>query len=255
MSEADLRDGLRAAVGDEPPLDFDADALIRRAQDARRRRRALVAVAVATLALTGTVLSLPGVLDRRDAVDAAAGPVLTTTASPAASAPRPPVVVTPAPTRAEDGSTALLSEYLRLRFGQVVPHAKVLTTGFDQARDGAPGFFTGTVRFIDGEGVADVAVRLVAPAVGMTVEAFCADVVCGEPQPRPDGSRLTTSATTDLGAKLRSRTAVHFRQDGSVVQFTAYDRDPGGDGRLRTEVALTIDQLVELATDPKLIAP
>jgi len=92
MSEAELRESLRAAVADEPPLNFDPDALIARAETFRRRRRALVAVGVATFALIGTVLALPGVLaPPRETVDAAR--VLTTTVQPS---PTPSVESVPA---------------------------------------------------------------------------------------------------------------------------------------------------------------
>ena len=48
----------------------------------------------------------------------------------------------------------------------------------------------------------------------------------------------------------------HFRVDGSVVEVTGYGYEPTADGEPgRAEVALTYDQLVALATDPKLRTP
>ena len=43
MSEQEIREGMLLAVWDEPPLDFDPDTLIRRVEQKKSRRRALVA--------------------------------------------------------------------------------------------------------------------------------------------------------------------------------------------------------------------
>ena len=46
MSEQEIREGMLLAVWDEPPLDFDPDVLIKRVEQKKSRRRALVAVGV-----------------------------------------------------------------------------------------------------------------------------------------------------------------------------------------------------------------
>jgi hypothetical protein len=49
--------------------------------------------------------------------------------------------------------------------------------------------------------------------------------------------------------------ALHYRTDGTVVWFSAYDYDPiwdGDEGPDRDEVALSFEQLSALATDPEL---
>ncbi|NUT52491.1 MAG: hypothetical protein HOV94_35165 [Saccharothrix sp.] len=262
MSEAELREGLRAAVGDEPPLDFDPDALIRRAQQARRRRRALVAVAVATLALTGSVLSLPGVFERRPGLDAADGSVLTTTANPAPS-PQPSAWVAPPPavtpystdqrSLAAPGARTYLAAYLGTRFAQVVPGVKVVEAQFPESA-AEPGHHIGWVTFVDGEGTSQVVVRLDPPPLPTTPDAFCADSGCGTPVRRADGSYLASSAAPAKtgDGRFAGYTVVHFRPDGSVVQVTGYNYDPTTGAGLRPRVAVTVDQLVELATDPKL---
>lgn len=263
MSEADLREGLRAAVGDEPPLDFDADELIRRGRHVRRRRRALVAVAVATLALTGTVLALPGVLEQRRGVDAASGSVLTTTASPALSPrsePLPttlPTTVAPATTApvSTTGAKSFLSGYLTGRFAEVVPGSKVTAVQVSEVLDADPVHFSAIVQFIDRVGPSGALVRLTAPSARDPFDRFCDEVDCDEPQRRADGTRLATGATGDPATKVVvSRAVVHQRADGSVVQVTAYRYDPGRGSEL-PEVALTVDQLVRLATDPNLAVP
>jgi hypothetical protein len=62
MSEQDVRDGLWAAVSGEPPLSFDPDALMARADRDLRRRRALVGVGVATTAVAVAAVAVPTVL-------------------------------------------------------------------------------------------------------------------------------------------------------------------------------------------------
>ncbi|MFD1148244.1 hypothetical protein [Saccharothrix hoggarensis] len=261
MSEADLREGLRAAVGDEPPLDFDPDELIRRAEHLRRRRRALVAVGVATLALTGTVLSLPGVLDRRPAgIDAAEAPVLTTAVSPPPAAVPPPQTVAPqtvAPRTTvttpviTDASTRYLTDYLTKRFPDVVPGVKVVGVDFtDTHKQARAGYLTGLVRFVDGAGSSAVAVQLSVPPARVTRDQFCATVVCDEPRREADGSHLEFATSTDPESKMTTHTVAHFRADGSVVQVSGYNHDPTRVGAPRAEVALAPEQMARLATDP-----
>ncbi|ROP39554.1 hypothetical protein [Saccharothrix texasensis] len=263
MSEADLREGLRAAVGDEPPLDFDADELIRRAQHVRRRRRALVAVAVATLALTGTVLALPGVLDQRRAVDAAGGPVLTTTGAattrtpvPAQASTSPPALIRPPATAGTAKSHVPL--YLSKKFVEVAPYAKVVsadTTG------SPPEQLYAWLSFVDGVGASRVLVRLVPSSSGVTRGEYCAEAGCEEPVLRADGSYVTstwrTTAVPDpQGADPQGvmHTVSHFRVDGSVVEATGFGYEPPAGGEAREQVALGYEQLVSLATDPDLAA-
>ncbi|GAB2996774.1 hypothetical protein [Saccharothrix stipae] len=269
MSEAELREGLRAAVGDEPPLRFDADELIQRARHVRKRRRALVAVAVVTLALTGTVLSLPGLFEPRPGLDAASGHVLTTTpASSAAPAPSPtssavpqdPVPEQPAtteqradvPPKLAAGAGTRLSVYLTQRFAEVVPDVKVQGTEFVDV-DKQPGYLTGWVSFVDRFGSSQVLVRLTTPPSRVTRDEFCTEIGCDEAVRRQDGTYLLYALpTTASNRKLVTHTVAHLRADGSAVQVSGYNFDPTTGSVVRAEVALTVDQLVALATDPKL---
>lgn len=259
MSEADLREGLRAAVGDEPPLHFDPDELIQRAQHERKRRRALVAVALVTVALTGSALALPGVLERRAAVDAASGQVLTTTVSPEPSPRAEPLPTTVPPsttvTRSAAGVTSFLSGYLTGRFAEVVPGSKVTAVQVNEVLDADPVHFSAIVRFIDGIGTSGAVVRLIAPSGREPFDRFCAEFECVEAQRHRDGTRLATGSTVNQTATAEvSRAVANQRADGSVVQVTAYGYDPGPGSELG-DVALTVDQLVRLATDPNLALP
>ncbi|MFT7835072.1 hypothetical protein Q5530_02845 [Saccharothrix sp. BKS2] len=263
MSEAELREGLRAAVGDEPPLHFDPDELIRRGRHERKRRRALIAVGVATLALTGTVLSLPGLLAARPGagppgIDAAAAPVLTTTAEPAVTAPTPaPLSASQAPppvTRLAAASPAdlrLLADYASQRVVGVVPTAKVLRAEFAGPRDQErPGYVTGYVQFVDEQGVSRVTAQLSAPPLLVTRKRFCADFECAEARTLTDGSHLEFATLVEPDGRRVTYSVAHFRTDGSVVQMSAYNNDPVDGSRVRGTVSLNGDQLAKLATDP-----
>ncbi|GAA1269159.1 hypothetical protein [Saccharothrix xinjiangensis] len=264
MSEGELREGLRAAVGDEPPLRFDPDELIRRGRHERKRRRALVAVGVATLALTGTVLSLPGLLGLRSGdgppgFDAAAPPVLTTTVAPPVltTTAAPPVDTTPEPTSSPRGiaDAKLLGAYASQRLLTIAPEVKVLRAEFTEpgARDRS-GHVTGFVQFVDREGVTRVTAQLSAPSMRVTRERFCAGATCSEPHRLNDGSHLESAAVVDPKGKLITHSVAHFRLDGSVVQVSAYNFDPVDGGGVRRTVSLDNDQLAKLATDPGLVA-
>jgi hypothetical protein len=62
VSEQELREGLRVAVLDEPPLAIDPDALMARAHRETARRRALVGAGVATTAVAVAAVAVPTVL-------------------------------------------------------------------------------------------------------------------------------------------------------------------------------------------------
>lgn len=62
MSEKELRDGLRDAVADEPPLAFDPDALMERARKEVKRRRALFGAGLATAAVAVAAVAVPTML-------------------------------------------------------------------------------------------------------------------------------------------------------------------------------------------------
>jgi len=71
-----------------------------------------------------------------------------------------------------------------------------------------------------------------------------------------DGSLVLDKLTERQGDRIyHIQSVLHYRTDGTVVWISAYDYDPifdGSEGPPRDEVALTIEQLTELATDPAL---
>ncbi|MBB5954540.1 hypothetical protein FHS29_001110 [Saccharothrix tamanrassetensis] len=245
MSEAELRESLRAAVVDEPPLNFDADALIQRAKMVRKRRRALVAVAVATVALTASVLSLPGALSSSRGggqVDALVPVLTTTTPTPVAEA------------KVEDRAE-YLAAYLEERFEQVVPDVAEVRAEFTDTRlKKAAGYVTGFVYFVDREGSSGISVQLSRPPMLVTRDEFCAGVKCDAPRYQEDGSYLEFATSSVSGHDMITYSVAHFRADGSVVQVSGYNYDPAKGGKIRDEVPISVDQMVSLATDPNLAA-
>ncbi|MEU7526219.1 hypothetical protein AB0A74_10825 [Saccharothrix sp. NPDC042600] len=244
MSEAELRESLHAAVADEPPLNFDPDLLIARAETFRRRRRALVAVGVATFALIGTVLALPGVLaPPRGSVDAAR--VLTTTARPE---PSPSVVSAPAPVSVEEG-VEHLSGYLTKRVTEVVPTTVDVKVDFSDTRKLTRGHVTGYVFLSGKRGTTSLTVEFIGPPVVVTRAAFCAPAQCDPSRIQPDGSRVEVASSVAPERELFTHMVAHFRLDGTVVVITGHDYDRSG---AEPVAPITPDQLIALATDPVL---
>jgi hypothetical protein len=98
-----------------------------------------------------------------------------------------------------------------------------------------------------------VLVRLTVPPSQVTRDGFCTEIGCHADVRRQDGSHLLYALpTTASNRKLVTHTVVHLRADGSAVQVSGYNFDPTTGSAVRAEVALTVDQLEALATDPKL---
>ncbi|HEV2783411.1 MAG TPA: hypothetical protein VGX25_28845 [Actinophytocola sp.] len=90
MSEQELREGLRAALVDEPALSFDPDMLITRARRESARRRTLVAAGVATTAVAVAAVAVPTIIGVPRAVGPAGpGPDDPVPATPCATVPKP----------------------------------------------------------------------------------------------------------------------------------------------------------------------
>ncbi|MER7083113.1 hypothetical protein SAMN02982929_05415 [Saccharopolyspora kobensis] len=66
MSEELLRESLRAAVADEPPLGVDPDAVAAEGRRRQRRRRAVIGAAVATLIVAAGAVAVPGTIGQQD---------------------------------------------------------------------------------------------------------------------------------------------------------------------------------------------
>ncbi len=241
MSEAELRERLRDAVADEPPLDFDPDALICRAQTVRRRRWTLAAAGVATAALTASVLLLPGALTPRETSDALSESVLTTT--PSAVAPT---------TYRTKATLPPLADYITKRFEEVVPGVAGVRTEFLDvgAPKPAPGYLIANVYFTDRVGSGVVEVRFVGSDLVPDAKVLCSKYKCDAMWEQEDGSVVEYAMGNSADPGMVVYTVAHFRTDGSVVEVVARNSDASSPGRLRPGLPVTPVQMVELVTDP-----
>jgi hypothetical protein len=276
VSEQDLRDCMQQAVWDEPPLDFDPDTFMARAEQLTRRRRALMSVGVATALIIATVATLPAFLTSgRNRVDSATGVSTTSSASAPSSLnfPWPPSGVKRKNHTYADDQPYLASMWAIFLSpalqGQGADPSSIGTWSPDfqpsaYARDGGVNdILMGAVDYTGPTGFAQLNITLAGPGGwGPSPEEMCRNL----PDPstcnaikRPDG---TVVVAVELGGKTGSgsfysgeRTVYHYRKDGSVVAMGSRARivDASTYGNVR--VPLGFDQLTALATNESIALP
>jgi hypothetical protein len=257
MIEQDVRSGLQDAVGDEPPLNFDPDALVATAERQLHRRRALLGVGVATVAVAVAAVALPSALGRAP-TQVADSP--TSTVTPSASVEWPPNV---SPVTYTTDQLRHRGDEMRKRLLTAVP--EVLTGASDieygqfggeaegQYYDGQDTVNTHVSFSIDGKRYS-IFVQVWAPgAMTETPTQLCAaDGGYCRHEGRQD-SGLVVAKSVDLGEETLS-SVYHFRDSGALTSVTAYNYDMAS----RTmptylpAIPVTFDQLTRLATDPEL---
>lgn len=258
MSEEDVRGGLREAVGDEPPLNFDPDALVVSARRQVTRRRALIAVGVATAAVVVAAVAVPVALGRTPTTPVADQPAPITTTVSSKPEQWPPAGVDPVQYSVADlrflgdkmrgvlqeRVPALLADATEFEFGQFGGEAE------GQYYEGQTEVGTHVSFTVDGSRYS-LYVQVVAPGVpGFGPAAACADGegYCKEVGAR-DGGRLVAK-TIDLGDQNLT-TVSHFRTTGTRVDVTAYNYDMAGRTvpKYLPTIPVTVEQLIELAAD------
>jgi len=235
VSEHDLRDGLRAAVEIEPPLEFDPDALIARGRHLRRRRHALMTVGALVVAgVVGTSVLLrppaPGV------ETGTGGTVLTTTA-------------TPSSTTVPQSRVDRLTARLRVAFAALAPDVKIADVHFKEKPDpGLPGSVSGLVSY-ENDGTTGGALAVTVYEAGaFDREAYCSSEVCEQPLPSA-ASGTVVFASRQAGF---ARQVAHLRPDGSAVYVVWFGvQEPDGSPQSGAKV-LDDKVLAALATDPAL---
>ncbi|MGP4016786.1 hypothetical protein [Saccharopolyspora sp. 5N708] len=272
MQEELLREGMRAAVADEPPLGFGPNDLVAEARRRQRRRRAMIGAVVATLVVVVGAATAPSMLH-------------TMTVPPAS----PPQVAVPepigwaptgmVPLRLTDQQLVAEGERIKGYLAEAVPEVVPAVRDFTTEPGAKPGLglglrtsppaevyvsaaFARTVEAVPGKAVSvELAVRVFAPG---SVERSPAQA-CGTPLFRvilqcaqhvqADGSVVVDSvATMEDGRYPPSHVVHHFRADGTLVVATA---SHFSDGELRRMYAMTqppmdSPELIALATDPQL---
>lgn len=245
MSEQEIREGMLLAVWDEPPLDFDPETLIRRVEQKKSRRRALVAVGVATAMIAVASLSLPGLLphDRESQLGAE-----TTTSSSAS------------PTLSVDRKAQRIGDQLAERLGRQVPNFRDIGAGFRSGGRTYPSFstsnapkapnepeFSGFVYFTDLLG--PTALEVIAGKNQPIAVTYCQNaVLCHEVQ-QPDGSVVTEIELAE-GTDIASSIAVRTFRSGYTVKIAAYNYNVSTQLGLRQTVPVRVGVLTALVTDP-----
>ncbi|MBP2322076.1 hypothetical protein JOF56_002461 [Kibdelosporangium banguiense] len=258
MSEQEFRDGLKLAVADEPPMKFDLDELVDTAERLARRRRALIAVGASTAAVAVTAVMIPvvlGISGGSAELPMAAPPSSAAPfpSSPAKTAPptKPPLTRDQLITRGTQ-----MQEYLRTQVPVVVPEAKELKIGVFQGE--AEGAVADGQKYLGSFATFRLGAKT-AVEIHVQNDQENVDRTCDSCQPRPqqDGSLVVIEQVrTPEGnsTQMRIVSAIHFRNDGTLVRITTYNYDPtsGTEPVYQPDVALTVDQITRLATDPAL---
>jgi len=273
VSEQDIRDGLQAAVWDEPPLNFDPDSLIARAEQITRRRRALVSVGTATAVLIATIVSLPLLFaGANQSVQPAASALSTTPTSSSSSRPDlpwPPKGVKRASYDWAELGPRMLDVWpvLSGNLQRVVGNASDigvwkpdLKSDWHVRDSSIPDVVNGPVSYSDDRGPASLDVTIAGSgAWTMTPNELCVQngyATSCESVGQKDGS-LVVKVECAQGANACAvglRSVYHYRLDGSVVAMTSTSNSLNEPGKvLRSDhIPLTFDQLTELVTEPAL---
>jgi hypothetical protein len=247
VSEQEIREGMLLAVWDEPPLDFDPDTLIRRVEQKKSRRRALVAVGVATAMIAVASFALPGLLPR-DRESQLGSPTDTTASS------------TP-PSLSVYGRQKKIGDALASRLQETRQDLKEIYPSFDGFRgttfkpetplqpirpdsDDMYGF----LYFTDSIGPTALLVTM-GDAVstnhicGAGKPAFCRDV------PQQDGT-VVTEAEFQEGPERVKAVAMRRLPDGKrSVIISAYSHNPSTMTGYRQMIPVSVDVLTALVMD------
>jgi hypothetical protein len=254
MSEEDVRGGLWDAVADEPPLLLDTDALVATARQQTTRRRALIAVGAATIAVVVAAVAIPLALGR--------GTTTQVGDQPASSASAEPSAQEAAPHRYGAEELRARSEEMAVHLREVVPVVLPEASRIDVDEFGGEA----TGEFYDGQTNVNTAITftmngsrysmMVSMWVPGTPEVLLADL-CPVDDPcqllgMDDGGEVRTQ-TYNHGEKMIT-TVYHLRTSGAVVSVAGYNYDLKGNGAQDHPPVgpVTLDQLTTLATDPEL---
>jgi hypothetical protein len=256
MSEEDVREGLRAAVSDEPPLNFDPAVLVTTARQRATRRKALVAVGMATVAIAVAAVAIPAAFNG-GTTPAANQPPSTQTSATTAPATWPPSDVAAVDYTADQLRTRgeEMRGHLKVVVPAVLPEASGVEVG-EFGGEAAGEFFDGQnyenapVTFSVGGARYSIFVTAWAPGVTDVSPTTVCESRCEPLGERDDGILMAKSENFDAGQKIN--TVYHFRDNGGIVQIAAYNYDMTGVQKVLPTIPVTLDQLMRLATDPKL---
>ncbi|MCG8924501.1 hypothetical protein [Lentzea sp. CC55] len=245
MSEQEIREGMLLAVWDEPPLDFDPDTLIRRVEQKKSRRRALVAVGVATAVIAVASFSLPGLLPR-DHDTRLGAEVQTTTAAP------PSVPTERKAQRLGDKLAESLQAQrkdLKDVYASFTPGGFIYpphTTSSPQKSFGDPEY-TGYVYLTDMIG--PTALRVVVTKAGFNKQNFCGSATVCRDLAQADGTIVTEGEYFQGTTGLQQVEVTRRFESGLVVQIGAYAYNPSNGSGRRQTVPVSVNVLTALVMD------
>ncbi|MFS8098257.1 hypothetical protein LFM09_14065 [Lentzea alba] len=246
MSEQEIREGMLLAVWDEPPLDFDPDALMRRVEQKKSRRRALVAVGVATAMIAVASLALPGLLPR-DRDGQLASEAQTNTSAP--------------PSESAEKKAQRIGDKLAERLGLTMPtltdvygglypgrlHYGTSTTSAPPSKE-LESEFTGYLYLTDSIG--PTSLRVEGGRLEFTSKSFCSGAISCRELPQRDGSTVIEAEFSDGGPDLTRSEVVRKFQSGYAARIVSYNLNPATGSGLRQTVPVRVEVLTTLVTDP-----
>ncbi|HEX7302383.1 hypothetical protein [Lentzea sp.] len=250
MSEQEIREGMLLAVWDEPPLDFDPDQLIRRVEQKKSRRRALVAVGVATAVIAVASFSLPGLLPREDGQ--LASEVQTTQSSAAPSEPaekRARRIGDALAAKLDQTMPNLRDVYGDLRVGRYPSYGTYTSVPPTSAakRPGEPEF-SGYLQLTDDIG--PTALRVQAGELGFSTNSFCSTATLCREFPQTDGTVVHEAEFNEGGTEVARAEVARVFRSGFVVRLSSHNYNPVTQAGLRQTVPLRVGVLTTLVTDP-----
>lgn len=248
MSEQEIREGMLLAVWDEPPLDFDPDTLIRRVEQKKSRRRALVTVGVATALIAVASFSLPSLLPRDQ--DARLG------AETTASSSSPPSSVS------NERRVRRIGDQLTAALEARVPAVSSVYATFNPGRmpvnpayqtqaprwDNGERDFSGYLHFTDGIG--PTALRVMVYSGSFSSKDFCIGASTCDQLKTADGSFVHFAESTEGDSQVQSARVVRVFDSGHVVELSAHAFNPSNGVGQRATVPIRVAVLTQLVTDP-----
>lgn len=246
MSEQEIREGMLLAVWDEPPLDFDPDALIRRAEQKKSRRRALASVGVATALIVVSAFALPSLLQRDSNGDQMASEQTQSTGQPSAES--------------ESARLERIGNQLAEKLALTMPTLKKVSGnlrpgGTRRSFESYPSStspsqppgpdLSGFVFLTDDIGPTSLQV---VGGKNMSAKDLCIGASNCKTLPVSDGSEVTEAEFVE-GASITRSVAHRQFKSGFAVQISSYSHNPATGSGLRQTVPVPVDVLTSLVTE------
>ncbi len=255
MSEQEIREGMLLAVWDEPPLDFDPDALMKRAEQKKSRRRALVSVGVATALIVVSAFALPGLLPKTGDGDQIAAPPTTSSTQ---------VSTEDAYVRAER-----IGNQLAEKLGLEMPSLWEVYGNLQPGLQSSPGYhevppptrtttrrppddpsLSGYVHLTDQIGPTSLQVRAMRYLQSQRI--LCTGAITCQELPQADGSKVTAAEFKDGNTTTVRAVATRIFESGYTVQISSFVYNPATSSGTREALPVPVQVLTTLVTDPRI---